>query len=283
MLYTLDITTERITWRESLTPLTATEVRAARPAEKEYTLQDGNRRYLLVKPNGAKIWRFNYVRPGDKKRALVSFGSLADARKGRDDYRAMVAAGTDPQHHQQQQRESEQLRRGHTFRKVAADWYDMKKAQNLAANTIKDIWRSLEKYVFPDVGDISVTELTPRHFVTLLEPIKTRGNLEALKRVLQRINEVMDFAANSGLIPSNPATNVLKAFPTPTKKHMPTIRPEQLPELMQALSVASIERQTRLLIEWQLLLTITTSASRCQWKNFLAQSGRPQRNIRRSN
>ena len=253
------------------TPLTATEVRAARPAEKEYTLQDGNGLYLLVKPNGAKIWRFNYVRPGDKKRALVSFGSLddvplVDARKRRDEYRAMVAAGTDPQHHQQQQRESEQLRRGRTFRRVAADWYEMKKAQNLAANTIKDIWRSLEKYVFPDVGEMPVTELTPRHFVTLLEPIKARGNLETLKRVLQRINEVMDFAANSGLIQLNPATNVRKAFPTPTKTHMPTIRPEQLPELMQALSVASIERQTRLLIEWQLLtVTRPAEAAEARW------------------
>lgn len=253
------------------TPLTATEVRAARPAEKEYTLQDGNGLYLLVKPNGAKIWRFNYVRPGDRKRALVSFGSLddvtlADARKRRDEYRAMVAAGTDPQHHQQQQRDSEQLRRGHTFRKVAADWYEMKKTQNLAANTVKDIWRSLEKYVFPDVGEMPVTELTPRHFVTLLEPIKARGNLETLKRVLQRINEVMDFAANSGLIQLNPATNVRKAFPTPTKTHMPTIRPEQLPELMQALSVASIERQTRLLIEWQLLtVTRPAEAAESRW------------------
>lgn len=71
-------------------PLTATEVRAARPAQKEYTLQDGNGLYLLVKTNGAKIWRFNYACPGDKKRALVSFGSLddvplADARKRRDE------------------------------------------------------------------------------------------------------------------------------------------------------------------------------------------------------
>ncbi|MCV5289712.1 integrase, partial [Escherichia coli] len=83
--------------------------------------------------------------------------------------------------------------------------------------------------------------------------IKARGNLETLKRVLQRINEVMDFAANSGLIDINTAANVRKAFPSPTKKHMPTIRPEQLPQLMHDLSVASIERQTRLLIEWQLL------------------------------
>lgn len=246
------------------TPLNHTEIKAARSADKEYTLQDGNGLYLLIKPNGSKIWRFRYSRPGDGQRVLLSFGSLdevtlADARKRREEYRAMLAKGIDPQRHQQQQQEAESIRRNNTFRKVAANWYEMKQAQNLAPNTIKDIWRSLEKYVFPDIGDKPVNELTARQFVTLLEPIKARGNLETLKRVLQRINEVMDYAANSGLTEFNTAANVRKAFPTPVKKHMPSIRPEQLPDLMQALSVASIERQTRLLIEWQ-LLTVTRPA-----------------------
>ncbi|EAS0612603.1 tyrosine-type recombinase/integrase [Salmonella enterica] len=246
------------------TPLNHTEIKAARPADKEYTLQDGNGLYLLIKPNGSKIWRFRYCRPGDSQRVLLSFGSLdevtlADARKRREEYRTMLAKGIDPQRHQQQQQEAESIRRNNTFRKVATNWYEMKQAQNLAPNTIKDIWRSLEKYVFPDIGDKPVNELTARQFVTLLEPIKARGNLETLKRVLQRINEVMDYAANSGLTEFNTAANVRKAFPTPVKKHMPSIRPEELPGLMQALSVASIERQTRLLIEWQ-LLTVTRPA-----------------------
>ncbi|ATI86076.1 integrase domain-containing protein [Klebsiella pneumoniae] len=256
------------------TPLTNTEIRAAKPAAKEYTLQDGGGLYLLVKPSGSRIWRFSYYRPHDKKRALVSFGSidevtLADARKKRELYRSLIAQGIDPQAHQQQKREAEELRRGNTFRKVAADWYEMKKSQNLAANTIKDIWRSLEKYVFPDIGNKPINELTARMFVIMLEPIRARGNLETLKRVLQRINEVMDFAANSGLIEVNTAANVRKAFPTPVKKHMPTIRPEQLPELMHTLSIASIERQTRLLIEWQLLtVTRPVEAAETRWEEI---------------
>ncbi|MBA0189455.1 integrase [Pectobacterium odoriferum] len=42
------------------TPLSNTEIKAAKPAEKEYTLQDGDGLYLLVKSSGSKIWRFNY-------------------------------------------------------------------------------------------------------------------------------------------------------------------------------------------------------------------------------
>ena len=202
---------------------------------------------------------------------LISLGSLddvslADARKRRSEYRALISSGTDPQDHERRKREAEARRQGNTFENVASAWYGMKKSQNLAHNTMKDIWRSLEKYVFPFIGTTPIDTLTARRFVEILTPIKERGNLETLKRVLQRINEVMDFAANSGLIDVNTAANVRKAFPTPTKKHMPTIRPEQLPQLMRDLSVASIERQTRLLIEWQLLtVTRPAEASSTRW------------------
>lgn len=256
------------------TPLTTTQIKAAKPAEKEYTLQDGGGLFLVIKPSGSKLWRFNYYRQSNKKRTIISLGSLdevslADARKRRSEYRTLIAAGTDPQEYERQKLEAEARRQGNTFENVAALWYEMKKNQNLAHNTIKDIWRSLEKYVFPYIGNTPIDTLTARRFVEILTPIKARGNLETLKRVLQRINEVMDFAANSGLIDINTAANVRKAFPSPTKKHMPTIRPEQLPQLMHDLSIASIERQTRLLIEWQLLTaTRPAEASAARWEEI---------------
>ncbi|EIC2842513.1 integrase arm-type DNA-binding domain-containing protein, partial [Escherichia coli] len=91
-------------------PLTTVQIKAARPAEKEYTLQDGGGLFLLVKPSGSKLWRFSYYRPSDKKRILLSFGSLddvslADARKRRSEYRALISAGTDPQGHEKKKRE----------------------------------------------------------------------------------------------------------------------------------------------------------------------------------
>ncbi len=66
----------------------------------------------------------------------------------------------------------------------------------------------------------------------------------------------MIFAVNCGVIDANPAGGIGKAFEKPKKKNMPALTPKELPEFMQALSVASIELQTRLLIEWQ-LLTVT--------------------------
>ncbi len=49
-------------------PLTDTEIRKAKPKEKEYPLSDGNGLILRVKPNGSKIWLFNYYHPVTKKK-----------------------------------------------------------------------------------------------------------------------------------------------------------------------------------------------------------------------
>jgi len=79
----------------------------------------------------------------------------------------------------------------------------------------------------------------------------------------------MDFAMNAGIIDANPFTTVSKAFPKPKKKHNPTLKPDELPRLMRALSVAQIELSTRLVIEWQ-LLTVTRpgEAVQARWSEI---------------
>ncbi|MCW8834283.1 MAG: integrase, partial [Colwellia sp.] len=44
-------------------PLTNTEVSKAQPKDKEYNLADGDRLALRIKPQGSKLWVFNYSQP----------------------------------------------------------------------------------------------------------------------------------------------------------------------------------------------------------------------------
>jgi hypothetical protein len=48
-------------------PLTDTQIKAAKPRDKDYSLFDGGGMYLLVKSNNSKIWRFKYTRPYTQK------------------------------------------------------------------------------------------------------------------------------------------------------------------------------------------------------------------------
>lgn len=256
------------------TPLSDTKIKTAKPQEKEYTLQDGKGLYLLIKPIGTKIWRFNYYRPVSKKRALISFGSypdvsLHDARTKRDEARQLLAKGIDPQQYKKDQLKRFKDEQNNTFEKVASDWFKLKSSSKLKSDTLKDIWRSLELHIFPAVGNKMITEVKARDFISALEPVKAQGKLESVKRLCQRINEVMSYGMNVGLIEANPAAKISNAFANPVVKNMPALKPEELPELLKALETANIERQTRCLLFWQLLtITRPTEAAEAKWSEI---------------
>jgi hypothetical protein len=70
--------------------LFATTVTNAKPRDRDYKLTDGEGLFLLVRPNGSKLWRMNYKYLGRCR--TLGFGawpeaSLADARVKREEAR----------------------------------------------------------------------------------------------------------------------------------------------------------------------------------------------------
>ncbi|MHA0954873.1 integrase domain-containing protein [Enterobacter ludwigii] len=251
-------------------PLTNAEVLRAKALEKDLTLHEGDGLFLIVKTSGKKLWRFRYQRPVTKQRTMMGLGafpalSLADARGLRTDYLALLANGIDPQIQAEVAEEQQQIALDSIFSTVAANWFQLK-SKSVTPDYAKDIWRSLEKDVFPTIGEIPVQQIKARTLVESVEPIKARGALETVRRLVQRINEIMIYAANTGLIDANPASGVGMAFEKPKKQNMPTLRPEELPKLMRSLIMSNLSIPTRCLIEWQLLTLVRPSeASGARW------------------
>ncbi|EOY63544.1 integrase domain-containing protein [Klebsiella pneumoniae] len=251
-------------------PLTNNEILKAKPREKDFTLHDGDGLFLLVKTTGKKLWRFRYQRPNSGSRTNLSLGSypaltLATARQIRDQHLTTLAQGMDPQQQQELASEQHQIELDSIFSTVAANWFQIK-SKSVTEDYAKDIWRSLDKDVFPTIGSIPVQEIKARTIVEALEPIKARGALETVRRLVQRINEIMIYAVNTGLIDVNPASGVGMAFEKPKKQNMPTLRPEELPRLMRFLVMSNLSVATRCLIEWQLLTLVRPSeASGARW------------------
>lgn len=120
--------------------------------------------------------------------------------------------------------------------------------------------------MLPAIGAIPVQEIKASTIIEALETIKARGALETVRRLVQRINEIMIYAVNTGLIDTNPASGVGMAFEKPKKQNMPTLRPEELPKLMRSSIMSNLSISTRCLIEWQLLTLVRPSeASGAQW------------------
>ncbi|MDT4307832.1 integrase domain-containing protein [Klebsiella aerogenes] len=242
-------------------PLSASEVQKAKPAEKDYELFDGQGLSLMVKTTGKKIWRFRYKRPGSISRTTISLGyypamSLASARTIHAEHLALLIKGLDPKKLEQEDAEREKRAVDSLFINVAKKWFVVKKASGISEVHADDIWKSLERDVFPAIGQTPVTELKAHILIAALEPVRVRGALETLRRLTQRINEVMKFAINSGLLDANPASTIGEVFEKPKKQHMATIRPERLPELMQRFENTNLTLMTRLLLKWQLLTLV---------------------------
>lgn len=251
-------------------PLTNTEVKQSKPKDKEYNLSDGQGLSLKIKPNGSKLWFFNYYRPHIKKRNNLSFGSypeisIAIARSKRTEARELLSQDIDPQEYRDEQRRLLNIAYNNTLELIAAKWLELKKS-TVSANHASDIWRSFELHIFPHLGKIPIHKINAVKTISIIETIAAKGSLETVKRLCQRLNEVMTYAVNSGIISSNPLAGISKAFQQPIKQNLPTIEPSQLPMFMTTLSQASIKLTTRCLIEWQLHTMVRPSeASGTRW------------------
>lgn len=258
--------------------LTDTEIKSTKPTDKEINLFDGDGLILRIAPlskGGKKNWYFRYAVPVSKKRTKMSLGTyphltLARARALRDEYLSLLANGIDPQVHNNDKANALKNATEHTLQAVARKWLDEKvKTSGISQDHAEDIWRSLERNIFPGLGKVPVNEIRPKLLKQHLDPIEQRGVLETLRRIISRLNEIFRWAATEELIEFNPADNLGQRFSKPKKQNMPALPPSELPRFLVALNNASIRLETRLLIEWQLLTWVRPGeAVRARWADI---------------
>lgn len=254
-------------------PLTDTQVKSAKAKAKEYNLYDGGGLMLRVTPNGTKSWLFNYFRPYTKKRANIGLGkypdvTLSKARTLRHDYQTLLADDIDPKHYKDKLNADAKTDQLITLVYVVNEWLKVKRSM-VSNDHADDIWRSLELHIIPDLGKVPIKEIKATNTIEVLKPVANKGSLETVRRLSQRLNEIMDFAVNTGLRDSNPLSGIRKAFSSPKKSHLPTIKPEEFPTFLSDLRKANMSVVTRGLILWQLHTMVRPGeAVGTQWKEI---------------
>jgi hypothetical protein len=103
-----------------------------------------------------------------------------------------------------------------------------------------DIRRSLALHVFALLGTTPILQINAPRVIQLLRPLESKGRLETVKRLTQRLSEIMTYGVSSEMIFANPLTDIRAVFKKPKKQNMAALRPEELPELMVAIANASI-------------------------------------------
>jgi integrase len=254
-------------------PLTDTQVKNAKPRDKEYNLSHGKGLQLRIKPSGRKVWLFNYFRPYSKKRANLKIGeypntTLAQATSTRNKYLALVEQSIDPQEHEIEEGRKTLVQKEATLSNVSNDWLEIKRT-TVSEDYAEKVKRMLELHVFKSLGSYPLDKLTAPIVIDSLKSLEAKGSLETLRRICQKLNEIMTWAVNTGVINHNPLSGIKAAFKSPVVRNQLSIPPTELPAFMMALQRASIKFVTRCLIEWELhTLTRPSEAAHAKWSEI---------------
>jgi integrase len=217
-------------------PLTNTAVRNAKPESKPRKLFDERGLFLLMNPNGGKLWRFKYRFDGKEKQ--ISLGiypdvSLKDARERRDDARKLVANGVDPSENRKALKEAKGG--GNCFEVVAREWY-AKYSTNWSSDHGDRIIRRLERDIFPWMGEKPIGGITAPELLSVVQRIEKRGALETAHRALGNCGQVFRYAVATGRAERDPSTDLRGALPPVKVEHFAAVtEPKQVAELLRAL------------------------------------------------
>ncbi|OOZ34939.1 tyrosine-type recombinase/integrase [Solemya velesiana gill symbiont] len=212
------------------------EIRAAKPRDRQYKLSDGGGLYLLVHPNGGKYWRLDY-RLGSKRRTLAigvyPDKTLQAAREVRRKARQALANGIDPGIQKKAQKAAESD--AETFEVIAREWFG-KFSQRWSKGHADKIVRRLERDVFPYLGRRPTKEITAPEVLAVLHRIESRGVLETAHRAKQNAGQVFRYAVATGRAERDPTGDLEGALPPPKKSQFAAITdPKQVGELLRAI------------------------------------------------
>lgn len=166
-------------------PLSDVKIKAAKPGPKPVKVADSGGLFLLVQPSGGKLWRFKYrINGKEKKLSLGRYPDvpLQEARRRRDEARAVVALGKDPAEERKQAQLEIIAQSANSFERVAEEYLTKVAAEGREAVTIKKS-RWLLSLLASSIGDKPVGSIKPAELLAAIKPVPMHPDLrEALAR-----------------------------------------------------------------------------------------------------
>jgi integrase len=207
------------------------EARYATKRSKDYKLTDGEGLYLLVRPNGSKLWRFKYRFAGKEK--LLSFGQypgvgLADARLRRAEAKVALGQGLDPGARGKPPAVT-------TFEQAARAWHANRLASLDVGHAARLLTR-LERDAFPAFGKLDLESVTSADVLAMVRQVEARGALDVSRRLKQHVSQIYRFAIPQGWADKDPAEHLSDLLkPKPRTRHMARVGMDELPQLVRAI------------------------------------------------
>ena len=198
--------------------LTDLKIRKAKQEDKPYKMHDSLGLFLLVNPNGSKLWRQKYKRLG--KERVVTHGSypavsLAEARRKRDAVRLEIDSGGDPAQQKKLDKIAAETQARMTFKLVAEEFLEDAAERDLAPATMrKKRWYLMD--LASPLHERPIGEIKPPEVLYLLKSIEKSGRRETAKKMRGALSGVFRLAILTMRAETDP-TAAIKGVLVPPK------------------------------------------------------------------
>lgn len=249
--------------------LSDSKIKTLKPAEKMYRILDAERLYIEVRPSGKKIWRFKYTLNG--KEGTISFGeypsvSLADARKRKEDAKALLAKGINPVEDRNQKEEEKRAATNNSFKAVTEEF--IKEKMKYKSEGYVDRFKgAMERDIYKIIGNKPIKEVNSADVLQIMkntmERIKKQDNFatgEAAANLNRRfIGLVMRYAIVTLRTDTDPTYAVKEAIESPQVEHARPLEPHERTTLRTNIDTyrgSSTVRNATLTLLYSMLRTI---------------------------
>ena len=237
-------------------PANALSIGFARSVSRAGRYCDGNALYLQVKPTGARSWVQRMVIRG-RRRELGLGGfplvSLTEARALAHANRKMARGGGDPL------AERRRAAGMPSFAEAAERVWADKRPGWRHSRHIRDWLASLERYAFPRIGRMAVSEVTS---ADVLDTLRRVWHLrpETARRLRQRVSAVMEWAVAMQYRADNPCDRIGPVLGPQQDlvKHMPALHHSEVAAAIRTVQASGASEAVKLAFEF-LVLTATRS------------------------
>ena len=239
----------QITWTDK--SIKALKPEGTKPTDK-YEARDRGKtgRVVLVRPSGRKVFTFSYKFEGRARSATVGrypSMSLVDANEKYAAMAKQLAEGVDPG--AQAAQEKKDLAAAYTFAELAAAFLQFKRSKPGAVErTWKEAQRTLEKDVFPMIGDTKAHAVTRKQIGKIATEQAARGKGTMARRTQGWIRSVLRYGVSQGLLDSDPSFGLI----VDPKKPRDRVLSED--EIRAAWDAGEMEERARLALRWLLVL-----------------------------
>jgi integrase len=215
--------------------LTDTACKNAKPKDKK---GDGGGLYLLMQPNGSKLWRLAYRFGGKQKTLAIGpypVITLTAARDKRDDAKRLLADGIDPSVDKQEKRREQAAAR--TFTQWADEWLE---SEGRPTNSYDKKTMAGKKryvgYLKDEFGKSLMLAIKRPDVLLYLRRLEQAGKLETRDRIRAAGEAIFHYADLDGS-GHNPFANLVKQLTKNRSKPRPALtKPADAAKLFRAIA-----------------------------------------------